>query len=102
MKQHSDDKKPVIEYIVKITLSNGETIEKSVPTISDFPSLEDFDLSIRDGFLEDFDRLEKTILETSRKLNCEISKEFLGASSKKTENPRKNSLSGSRSRKAPE
>lgn len=87
MKQHSDDKKPVIEYIAKITLSNGETIEKSVSTTGDFPSPEDFDLSTRDGFLEDFDRLEKTVLETSRKLNREISKEFLGTSSKKNRNP---------------
>lgn len=87
MKQHSDDKKPVIEYIAKITLSNGETIEKSVSTAGDFPSPEDFDLSTRDGFLEDFDCLEKTILETSRKLNREISEEFLGASSKKNGKP---------------
>lgn len=83
MTKHSDDKKPVVEYTAKITLPNGEVIEKSVSTVGDFPSLEEFDLSTRDGFLQDFDHFEKAVLETSRKLNGEISKEFLDASSKK-------------------
>ena len=83
MKQHPDDKKPVVEYTAKITLPNGEVIEKTISTEGDFPSLEDFDLSTRKGFLEDFDQLEKVILKTSRDLNSEISKEFLAASSKK-------------------
>lgn len=86
MDQHSDNQKPVVEYIAKITLPNGEVIEKSVSTVGDFPSLKDFDLSTKEGFLEDFDRLEKAVLETSRKLNGEISRGFLDASSKKNRN----------------
>lgn len=78
-----DDKKPVVEYTAKITLPNGEIIEKTVSTAGTFPSLEDFDLSTREGFLQDFDLLEKTVLETSRKLNGELSREYLDASSKK-------------------
>ena len=58
-------------------------IEKTVSTEGDFPSLEEFDLSTRDGLLRDFDLLEKTVLETSRKLNGELSREYLDASSKK-------------------
>ncbi len=46
-------------------------IEKTVSTEGDFPSLEDFDLSARDGILQDVALLEKTVLETSRKLNGE-------------------------------
>jgi hypothetical protein len=83
MKQHSDDKKPVVEYTAKIILPNGEVIEKTISSEGDFPSLEEFDLSTREGFLEDFDQLEKVILKTSRDLNSEISKEFLATSSKK-------------------
>ena len=83
MEKHPDDKKPVVEYTAKITLPNGEVIEKTVSTEGDFPSLEDFDLSTRDGLLHDFDLLEKTVLETSRKLNGELSREYLDASSKK-------------------
>lgn len=92
MKQQQDSKKPVVEYTAKITLPNGEIIEKTVATVGDFPSLEDFDLSTREGFLEDFDHLEKAILNTSRSLNSEISKEFLAASSKKTGNKSKDNL----------
>ena len=58
-------------------------IEKTVSTEGDFPSLEEFDLSTRDGLLRDFDLLEKTVLETSRKFNGELSREYLDASSKK-------------------
>lgn len=83
MKKHPDDMKPVVEYTAKITLPNGEVIEKNVSTVGTFPSLEDFDLSTREGFLQDFDLLEKTVLETSRKLNGELSREYLDASSKK-------------------
>ena len=83
MEKHPDDKKPVVEYTAKITLPNGEVIEKTVSTVGTFPSLEDFDLSTREGFLQDFDLLEKTVLETSRKLNGELSREYLDASSKK-------------------
>ena len=83
MATHSDDKKPVVEYTAKITLPNGEVIEKTVSTEGVFPSLEDFDLSTREGFLQDFDLLEKAVLETSRTLNGELSQEYLEASSKK-------------------
>lgn len=76
----------MVMFHSKITLPNGEVIEKSVSTVGDFPSLEDFDLSTKEGFLADFDRLEKAVLETSRKLNGEISREFLDASSKKNRN----------------
>ena len=55
MEKHPDDKKPVVEYTAKITLPNGEVIEKTVSTVGTFLSLEDFDHSTRDGFLKDFD-----------------------------------------------
>ena len=32
MEKHPDDKKPVVEYTAKITLPNGEVIEKTVST----------------------------------------------------------------------
>lgn len=83
MANHPDDRKPVVEYTAKITLPNGEIIEKTVSTEGAFPSVEDFDLSTREGFLQDFDLLEKAVLETSRKLNGELSREYLEVSSKK-------------------
>lgn len=98
MEKHPDDKKPVVEYTAKITRPNGEVIEKTVSTEGDFPSLEEFDLSTRDGLLRDFDLLEKTVLETSRKLNGELSREYLDASSKKNENKSSIHFIGSRVR----
>ena len=82
---HNSNKnqKPVIEYIARITMPDGEVVEKSASTVGDFPSPEEFDLSTREGFLADFDLLEKAVLETSRKLNRKLSEEFLDSSSKK-------------------
>lgn len=37
MEKHPDDKKPVVEYTAKITLPNGEVIEKTVSTEGGFP-----------------------------------------------------------------
>ena len=90
MDHNSDNnsKKPVVEYIAKITLPNGEVIERSASTVGEFPPPEEFDLSTREGFLADFDLLEKAVLETSRKLNSKISQEFLGTSSKKNRKDR--------------
>ena len=83
--EHNSNKnqKPVVEYIARITMPDGKVVEKSAATVGDFPSLEEFDLSTREGFLADFDLLEKAVLETSRKLNRKISEEFLDSSSKK-------------------
>ena len=75
-------RKPVVEYTAKITLPNGEVIEKTVSTEGDFPSLEDFDLSTRMTFSMTL-TFRKTVLETSRKLNGELSREYLMSSSKK-------------------
>ena len=67
MEKHPDDKKPVVEYTAKITLPNGEVIEKTVSTEGDFPSLEDFDLSTRDGLLHDFDLFRKNCPRNQQK-----------------------------------
>lgn len=85
MNNHSDNSnnKPVVEFSARITLPNGQVIEKTVTTTGDFPSPEDFDLSTREGFLADFDALEKAVLEARNKIGEEISNEFLKDSSKK-------------------
>jgi len=64
MNHNSDNnnKKPVVEYITRITMPNGEVVEKSASTVGDFPSLEEFNLSTIEGFLADFDLLKKAVL----------------------------------------
>ena len=85
MNNYSDNNnnKPVVEFSARITLPDGQVIEKTVTTTGDFPSPEDFDLSTREGFLADFDALEKAVLEARNKIGEEISNEFLEDSSKK-------------------
>ena len=73
--------KPIVEFSARITLPDGQVIEKTVSTTGDFPSPEDFDLSTREGFLADFDALEKAVLEARNKIGEEISGEFLKNSS---------------------
>lgn len=85
MNAHSDNSnnKPILEFSARITMPDGQVVEKNVTTIGDFPSPEDFDLSTRDGFLADFDAFEKAVLEARNKIGEEISNEFLNSSSKK-------------------
>lgn len=85
MNNHSDNNnnKPVVEFSARITMPDGQIIEKTVSSTGDFPPPEDFDLSTRDGFLADFDALEKAVLEARNKISEEISGEFLDHASKK-------------------
>ncbi len=85
-----NNNKPIVEFSARITLPDGEVIEKTVSTTGDFPSPEDFDLSTREGFLADFDAFEKAILEARNRIGEEISGEFLKDSSKKNSPKHKN------------
>lgn len=85
-----NNNKPIVEFSARITLPDGQVIEKTVSTTGDFPSPEDFDLSTREGFLADFDALEKAVLEARNKIGEEISGEFLKDSSKKNSPKYKN------------
>ena len=85
-----NNNRPIVEFSARITLPDGQVIEKTVSTTGDFPSPEDFDLSTREGFLADFDALEKAVLEARNKIGEEISGEFLRDSSKKNSPKHKN------------
>lgn len=85
-----NNNKPVVEFSARITMPDGRIIEKTVSTEGDFPSPEDFDLSTREGFLADFDALERAVLEARNKIGEEISNEFLKDSSKKKSTKHKN------------
>ena len=87
---YDKNNKPIVEFSARITLPDGQVIEKTVSTTGDFPSPEDFDLSTREGFLADFDALEKAVLEARNKIGEEISGEFLKDSSKKNSLEHKN------------
>ncbi len=84
MSSHSSNNgKARIEFIARITDADGQVIEKKVSASEGFKSSGDFDLSTREGFLTDFDALEKAVLEVRNKAAAEISSGFLEMASKK-------------------
>lgn len=90
MSNHSsDNSKAKIEFIARITDADGQVIERTVSASEGFKSSDDFDLSTREGFLNDFDALEKAVLEARNKAAAEISTGFLELASKKNKS-RKN------------
>lgn len=76
-------KKAKVEFVARITDADGQVVEKVVSASGGFPSSDDFDLSTKEGFLADFDALEKAVLEARNKAASEISEEYLGLISKK-------------------
>lgn len=46
--------------------------------------MEEFDLSTRDGFLRDFDLLEKAVLKARNQIGADITDELLDSTLKKT------------------
>ena len=84
MSDHSSNhNKAKVEFIARITDADGRILEKTVSASEGFKSSDDFDLSTREGFLDDFDALEKAVLEVRNKAAEEISSEFLELVSKK-------------------
>jgi len=80
-----DDRKVKMEFIARITDSDGQVIEKVVTAADGIPSSDEFDLSTKDGFLSDFDSLEKVTLEARNKIGEEIINGYLELISKKNQ-----------------
>lgn len=72
-----------MEFIARITDSDGQVIEKVVTAADGIPSSDDFDLSTKEGFLSDFDSLEKVTLEARNKIAEDIMDGYLEVISKK-------------------
>ena len=89
MNDHSDNNQAKIEFVARITDADGNVIEKTVTASSGFPSSKDFDLSTKEGFLADFDALEKAVLEVREKASSEISAGYLELVSKKNKAAKK-------------
>ena len=73
-----------IRFTAEIESPDGSIVKRTVEVDSkDIPSLEDFDLSSKKGFLNDFDKLEKAVLEGRNKIGEEIANAYLKESGKK-------------------
>lgn len=79
----STSNKSKIEFIARIVNPDGQVIEKTVTSYDELPSLDDFDLETKDGFLRDMDKLEKSILSARNEIGEAIAEEYLDKAFKK-------------------
>jgi hypothetical protein len=77
------EKKVKLEFIARVTTSDGKVIERKVEAKDGIPTLDAFDLSSRQAFLESFDAYEKAALEARNKIAEDITGEYLAAITKK-------------------
>ena len=75
--------KAKLEFVARITMPDGEVIEKTVEASGGVPSHEEFDFSTKEGFLTSFDAYEKVTLNARNQIAEEITKEYLDNVSKK-------------------
>lgn len=72
-----------VEFTARIIDDNGNVIGEQTSEGDGIPTIEDFDLSTREGFLRDFDALEKAVLAARNQIGERITEEILGCASKK-------------------
>ena len=72
-----------LEFVARITMPDGEVIERRVDIDDRIPAPDDFDISSEDGFLESFDAMEKVTLEARNKIAKDITEVYLEEVSKK-------------------
>lgn len=77
-----------VKFTAEIIDDNGNVVGKRTSEEGGIPSLEDFDLSTKEGFLRDFDALEKAVMAARNQIGEEITEEALGSASKKNSTPK--------------
>lgn len=58
-----------LEITAKITAKDGTVIEKKIRLADAIPGFDDFDFSTREGFLHDFDTLERAIIKARNEVS---------------------------------
>ena len=81
-KEYKDEKLD-IEIVARVKDKNGVIIEKVITVNDALPSLDEFDLSTKEGFLTDFDVMEKSMLKARDEMTLQLSKEYVEQVSKK-------------------
>lgn len=79
----SSEEKMDLEIIARVKDKNGTVIEKNVCLDQVLPNVSDFDLSTKEGFLRDFDALEKAVLTARNQAAAELAEGYMEAASKK-------------------
>ena len=90
-----------VRFTAEIIDNNGNVVGKRTSEEEGIPSMEEFDLSTRDGFLRDFDLLEKAVLKARNQIGADITDELLDATLKKLHIMQQNTKNSSRIRTRP-
>lgn len=76
-----------VKFTAEIIDDKGNVVGKRTSEEEGIPSMEEFDLSTREGFLRDFDLLEKAVLKARNQIGADITDEILDGTLKKTAYP---------------
>lgn len=72
-----------VKITAEIIDEDGNVIGRRTREADGIPAVEKFDLSTREGFLRDFDVLERAVLQARNEIGEDITEEILEAASKK-------------------
>ncbi len=73
-----------VKYTAEIVDDSGKVIGIRTSEACGIPSQDHFDLSTREGFLRDFDAMEKAILKARTELDEDVAEEILSSTAKKS------------------
>lgn len=76
-----------VKFTAKIIDANGNVVGKRISEEDGIPFMEKFDLSTKEGFLRDFDLLEKAVLKARNQAGEDIIDEILDGTLKKLHVP---------------
>ena len=80
----ADEKEKLdIEIVARIKGRDGVVVERTVRLDGALPSLDDFDLCTREGFLRDFDVLEKAVIQCRDRMSSGLAEGYMASASKK-------------------
>jgi hypothetical protein len=72
-----------IKFTAEIIDDDGNVVGKRTSEEGGIPSMETFDISTREGFLRDFDLLEKAVLKARNRIGADAADEILKGTLKK-------------------
>lgn len=78
-----------LEITAKITSKDGTVIEKKIRLADAIPGFDDFDFSTREGFLRDFDTLERAIIKARNEVSEGLAEAYGEQLSKKNSRKKK-------------
>ena len=81
--------RPKIEITARITMPDGQVIEGVALGNGNIPYPKDFDNSTYEGFLRDFDALEKSIISARDKATTNLAENYMKEVSKKNRKSKK-------------